>query len=203
MTTWRQYYLLALQARDRSEQAQRTLYDAYTKLADRAATADAQKNGSVRSASGTEEPAPVQHPQGTPSKASVEKSSNAEALGQIQKELSEAQRSRGTLQSRLQDASDGLQKSKLQSALNKKRLDELGSEKAALARRLKDRDEELRGKAKLLEDVHDETVSLTLQLNMAEDQVQKLKQENEDLVERWMARMGKEANAMNEASKFS
>lgn len=37
---------------------------------------------------------------------------------------------------------------------------------------------------------------------MAEDQVQKLKKENEDLVERWMARMGKEANAMNEASKF-
>ena len=44
---------------------------------------------------------------------------------------------------------------------------------------------------------------MTLQLNMAEDQVQKLTKENEDLVARWMARMGKEANAMNEASKFA
>ncbi|KAI4262342.1 MAG: hypothetical protein L6R42_002487 [Xanthoria sp. 1 TBL-2021] len=202
MTSWRQDYLLALQARDRIEQAQKTFYDAYTKLADRAAAADAQKSENATSSPMTEWPAPVQPPKGAPSKASMETSSNAEALAQIQKDLSEAQRSRGTLQSRLQNVSDGLQKSKLQSAIDSKRLDELGTEKAALVRRLKDRDEELRGKAKLLEDVHDETVSLTLQLNMAEDQVQKLKKENEDLVERWMARMGKEANAMNEESKF-
>lgn len=37
---------------------------------------------------------------------------------------------------------------------------------------------------------------------MAEDQAHKLRKENEDLVERWMARMGEEADAMNEASKF-
>ncbi|CAO1599138.1 MAG: hypothetical protein LQ349_002746 [Xanthoria aureola] len=202
MTTWRQDYLLALQARDRSEQAQKPLYDAYTNLADRTATAIAQKIENARWSPITEGHAPVQLPKGAPFKPPVETSSNAETLAQIQKDLGEAQRSRGALQSRLQDVSDGLQKSKLQSAIDRKRLDELGSEKAALARRLKDRDEELRGKAKLLEDVHDETVSLTLQLNMAEDQVQKLKKENEDLVERWMARMGKEANAMNEASKF-
>lgn len=87
----------------------------------------------------------------------METLSNAETLTQIQKDLSEAQRSRGALQSRFQDVSDGFQKSKLQSAIDRKRLDELGSEKAALARRLKDRDEELRGKAKLLEVVHEIT----------------------------------------------
>ena len=38
---------------------------------------------------------------------------------------------------------------------------------------------------------------------MAEDRVQELKKENKDLVDRWMARMGDEANAMNEASKFT
>lgn len=103
----------------------------------------------------TEWPASVQPPKGAPSKAPVETSSNAETLAQIQKDLSGAQRSRGTLQSRLQNVSDGLQKSKLQSAIDNKRLDELGTEKAALARRLKDRDEELRGKAKLLEVVHE------------------------------------------------
>ncbi|KAL8882203.1 MAG: hypothetical protein Q9198_000758 [Flavoplaca austrocitrina] len=157
----------------------------------------------MKSARVIEEPATVPSIKGITTKASVGTASNLETLAQIQKDLSEAQRSRGTLQSRLHDVSDNLQRSNLQAAIDKKRLDELASEKVALARRLRDRDEELRGKAKLLEDIHDETVSLTLQLNMAEDQVQKLTKENEDLVARWMARMGKEANAMNEASKFT
>ena len=51
--------------------------------------------------------------------------------------------------------------------------------------------------------MHDESVSLTLQLNMAEENSQKLQQENKDLVDRWMVRMGQEADAMNEESKFS
>ncbi len=51
--------------------------------------------------------------------------------------------------------------------------------------------------------MHDETVSLTLQLNMAEEQSQKLQRENKDLVDRWMARMGQEADALNDESKFS
>lgn len=38
---------------------------------------------------------------------------------------------------------------------------------------------------------------------MADEQSRKLQQENKDLVDRWMARMGKEADAMNDASKFS
>lgn len=38
---------------------------------------------------------------------------------------------------------------------------------------------------------------------MAEERSDKLKQENQDLVDRWMARMGKEAEAMNDASRYS
>jgi hypothetical protein len=37
---------------------------------------------------------------------------------------------------------------------------------------------------------------------MAEDRSSKLQRENQELIDRWMARMGKEADAMNEASKF-
>ena len=54
-----------------------------------------------------------------------------------------------------------------------------------------------------VQEIHDETVSLTLQLNMAEVQSDKLQRENEELVDRWMARMGQEAEAMNIASKYS
>jgi len=38
---------------------------------------------------------------------------------------------------------------------------------------------------------------------MAEEQSQKLQRENKELVDRWMARMGQEADAMNVSSKFS
>ncbi|KAL8735960.1 MAG: hypothetical protein Q9166_000522 [cf. Caloplaca sp. 2 TL-2023] len=150
MTTWRQDYLQALQARDRSEQAQKSIYDAYTRLADRAATADVQKREGKEAPVGTE-PAAANPSKPPSSKPPVQTASDAEALAQIRKDLNEAQRSRNTLQSRLNEVSDGLQKSRLQSAVDKKRLDELASEKATLARRLKDQDEELKGKAKLLE----------------------------------------------------
>lgn len=72
-----------------------------------------------------------------------------------------------------------------------------------LSTRLKDREEELRGKAKLLVNVQDENATLNLELNQAEQEVKRVKQENKDLIDRWVARMGKEAEKMNEESKFS
>jgi Autophagy protein 16 (ATG16) len=53
-----------------------------------------------------------------------------------------------------------------------------------------------------LDDVQDEIVTLNLQLNMAEDEVKKLRQENQELVDRWMKRKGEEADKMNEDSRF-
>jgi hypothetical protein len=38
---------------------------------------------------------------------------------------------------------------------------------------------------------------------MAEKRSKELQRENKELVDRWMARMGEEADAMNDASKFS
>jgi hypothetical protein len=64
-------------------------------------------------------------------------------------------------------------------------------------RRLRDRDEELRGKAKLVEEAQDEMVSLQLQVNMAEQRAEGLRRENEELVARWMKRMGEEAERVN------
>lgn len=53
------------------------------------------------------------------------------------------------------------------------------------------------------QDFQDELASLNLQLNMAEEQSNRLQRENQELVDRWMARMGKEAEAMNDTSKYS
>ncbi|KAL8653670.1 MAG: hypothetical protein Q9210_001959 [Variospora velana] len=165
-----------------------------TKLADRTAKLE----GPVKSTGWTKTASPKQGSNQVPASSHLEK----EALVKARTDLSEAQRSRGIIESRLRTVLDEVQHLKLQSATARMQLNELRSDKAALALKFKDRDEELKGKAKLLENVHDETVSLTLQLNMAEDQAHKLREENEDLVQRWMARMGEEADAMNEASKF-
>lgn len=54
-----------------------------------------------------------------------------------------------------------------------------------------------------IQDFQDEIATLNLQLNMADEKSNQLQRENQELVDRWMARMGQEADAMNNASKFS
>ncbi|RJE22701.1 autophagy protein [Aspergillus sclerotialis] len=126
-----------------------------------------------------------------------------ETLAATRADLSDAQRSRSELQEKLNHVSIDLEKLRKKSTQDARRISTLESQRTQLQLRLKDRDEELRGKAKLLDDFQDELATLNLQLNMAEDKSNRLQRENQDLVDRWMARMGKEAEAMNDASKFS
>ncbi|GMF77870.1 unnamed protein product [Aspergillus oryzae] len=102
-----------------------------------------------------------------------------DALAAACTDLSEAQRSRSELQDRLTRTTAELEKLRKRSSQDSRRIGVLEKEAAQLQLRLKDRDEELKGKAKLLD------------------------KENQELVDRWMARMGKEAEAMNKASRFS
>lgn len=67
-----------------------------------------------------------------------------------------------------------------------------------LERRGKDRVDELRGKGKFVEDIQDEMVALTLQLNMAEKDRERLKKENDELTRRWVERMEVEVGKMND-----
>ncbi|CAF9930639.1 MAG: hypothetical protein ALECFALPRED_004696 [Alectoria fallacina] len=204
MPSWRDDYLNALDERDKKEKANQAVYDSYAKLADRTASLQA-----ARSAEATriqEEPRPSPNPKDHKTgreKAVPSSPTTGDVTAKVRQDLSEAQRSRGLMEARLQSVIEELQKLKIQSSLDSKRIGELSKEKATLITGMRDRDEELRGKAKLLEDVHDETVSLTLQLNMAEEHSQRLRRENKELVDRWMARMGQEADAMNDESKFS
>ena len=52
-----------------------------------------------------------------------------------------------------------------------------------------------------LQEVQDEMITLNLQLSVAEKERDKVKAENKDLVDRWMKRMGQEADAMNLANE--
>lgn len=135
-------------------------------------------------------------------------------------ELAEALRAKGQLQTRLKSAEDSRDELRVRVKADEKLIKQLQAERSILSVKVRDRDEELQGKAQLLvvstipfcfllvlvspamQEVQDENMSLNLQLNVAEQQSAKLKRENKDLVDRWMARMGREADAMNDKLKF-
>lgn len=121
---------------------------------------------------------------------------------QIRQDLSKAQQERAELQTRLDVTIKELEKLRAKSKSDSKKIAQLTANVSQLTMKLRDRDEELKGKAKLVEDVQDENVTLNLQLNMADEQAKKLRKENQDLVDRWMARMGKEADQMNDQHRF-
>ena len=71
-----------------------------------------------------------------------------------------------------------------------------------MERKVRDRDEELRGKSKMVEQAHDEMVAQGLQMNLAEERSERLVRENKELVDRWMKRMGEEAERVNRDSRW-
>ena len=112
-------------------------------------------------------------------------------------ELAQAHKSRSDLENRLSSATAELAAIQTTSSEQKKRIAALEKTKEQLERRAKDRTEELKGKGRLVEEVQDEMVSLNLQLNMAEQEREKLKKENEELTKRWVEKMESEAVSMN------
>ncbi|KAJ5107052.1 Autophagy-related protein 16 [Penicillium angulare] len=206
MANWREEYLAALAVRDQKEKANVALYDAYTRLADRTASLTTQIGAEDRPAV---EQSPSTHNEAFPSAGASKKQtaglgpSPTELLNATRADLIEAQRSRSELQDKLNEVTTEVEKLRKKNTKDGQRISILESERLQIHSRLKDRDEELRGKAKLLEDFQDEMATLNLQLNMADEKSNKLQRENQELVDRWMTRMGLEADAMNDASKFS
>lgn len=124
------------------------------------------------------------------------------SLVQLRQDLGKSQMERADLQARWETATKELVVLRSKSKQEVRKVTSLTSNVNQLTLRLRDREDELREKAKLVENVQDENVTLNLQLNMADEQQKKLKKENQDLVDRWMARMGKEADRMNSEHRF-
>lgn len=176
--SWQQEYLVGLQKRGEEEKSHFKLINAYNELADQLAILriDATTKDDIRAKT------PLQPGESDP---------------QTKLELAEALAANGRLQARLKAAEATRDELTARAKSDEKMVKALQSEKVILARKVKDRDEELRGKTQLLVEVQDENMFLTLQLNVAEQKSASLKKENKELVDRWMARMGKEADAMN------
>ncbi|KFY46777.1 hypothetical protein V494_00333 [Pseudogymnoascus sp. VKM F-4513 (FW-928)] len=190
MMSWRQEYLENLRQQDELEKANYDLIDAYSRLADQTAALEAKVSANSPSTIPT---SPANDVTGL---------SNQDEAAQVKSDLAEALRAKGQLQRRLKVTEETIEGLKTRAKADSTLIRDISAERAQLILKVKDRDEELRGKAQLLVQVQDENMSLDLQLNMAEQQTARLKRENKDLIDRWMARMGQEADAMNEASKF-
>ncbi|KAI9759219.1 MAG: hypothetical protein M4579_002507 [Chaenotheca gracillima] len=218
MASWRNEYLGALRARDRLEQVDVKLFQTYTRLADRTAAAEAARqtsrlnpkagpsNRSIESQAGSPHPPDTQRTGSNASPAPGSKEhpkAGEEELGQIRHDLAEAQRTKTELQNRLRASVEELEKLRAKTKADAQRVGDLTAARSTLTTRVRDRDEELKGKAKLLEDVQDEVISLNIELNMSEKRSKELQAENKDLIARLMTWKGQEADAVNNASKFS
>ncbi|OAL00176.1 autophagy protein 16 [Phaeosphaeriaceae sp. SRC1lsM3a] len=194
-------YLSAIEARDAREKAHEEYINAYTKLADRTATLASQTSpdGEDTATTPTASTKTVR-PDTSKGKAPTPSAdaSKPSSLAQMRSDLAATQRTRSELETKLNTATTELATLKATDSLQKQKIAQLEKVRVNLERRGKDRVDELRGKGKFVEDIQDEMVALTLQLNMAEQEKEKLKKENDDLTRRWVKKMEEEASKMND-----
>ncbi|KAH7402959.1 autophagy-related protein 16 [Pyrenochaeta sp. MPI-SDFR-AT-0127] len=195
-------YLSALETRDAREKAHAEYIHAYSKLADRTAALANQGSAAAEEAA----PSPsvstkALHPGTTKGKGQGQLTTTNVSLPstitQLRSELASTQRTRGDLESQLSILTAELSALKATDTQQKQRIEQLEKVRAALERRGRDRADELKGKGRFVEEVQDEMVALNLQLNMAEQEKERLKKENDDLTRRWVQKMEDEARKMN------
>lgn len=121
----------------------------------------------------------------------------ADLLSTLRADLANTQRVRASLQAQVTELTTSLTQLQSTQKDSTAQVGLLTKQKLDVERKLRDREEEIRGKARLVEEAQDEMVSLQLQLNMAEQKSERLDKENKELVERWMRRMGEEVERVN------
>ncbi|KAK0365518.1 autophagy protein 16, interacts with Atg12p-Atg5p [Friedmanniomyces endolithicus] len=195
MSDWIEQYSAALTERDAREQAHKVYIDAYTRLADRTATLAANAPAT------TPQPPTANLPKSKPTSKDPDPTPN-DLLSSLRTDLSTTQKARRTLANQVADLTLALSTLQSTSATSTTQLALLTRQKADTERKLRDRDEELRGKNRMVVLAQDEMVAQGLQLSLAEQKAEGLERENRELVARWMERMGKEAERVNRDSKW-
>ncbi|KND89061.1 Autophagy protein 16 [Tolypocladium ophioglossoides CBS 100239] len=203
MPNWREEYVSSLKDVELKNPVNMELVQACSQMADRISALEAEKaalESHVSSAS------TVSNSKARPSGPA----SDDPAAAQLRVDLAESLRSKGVTEARLRAAEDELARLRTKAKEDGRAIRDLASDRTALTTRLKDREHELREKRKLLEacqfqlahlQVQDEMITLNLQVAVAEKERDKVKKENKELVDRWMKRMGQEAEAMNLANE--
>ncbi|EFQ25157.1 autophagy protein 16 [Colletotrichum graminicola] len=200
---WRSEYLASIREQEKNNPVNLEIVQLCSHLSDRVAALEAEKEV-LRSK--TAAARPDKPTSATSEKPSVRDTAPADpstdaAVAQLQLQLAEALRSNGTLRDRAKAAEDEVQVLRAKGKEDARKLRGLTAENAALTTKLRDREHELREKRKLVENVQDEMITMNLQMTMAEQERDKVRKENKELVDRWMKRMAQEAEAMNLANE--
>lgn len=124
-------------------------------------------------------------------------SPNHDEITRLRQDLSTTQAARSSLATQLQTLQTTTTTLTTSNTTLTSQLTSVHKQLAFLERKLKDRDAELREKKKLVEEVQDEILALTMELNAVGREKEKLKEENGELVRRWMERMTTEVDRAN------
>ncbi|KAI1310833.1 autophagy-related protein 16 [Xylaria venustula] len=200
MPHWRDDYLASLQEAERNNPVNKDLVEACSQLADRVAALEAEKVVWAESSPAVSTKAAATAgaaPSKPPSTNAADSTASSEGAAQLRLDLVEALRGRGQAQTRLKAAEAELATLRSKNRVDGKRISDLTSERNALTARVRDLNEELDKKKKFLKDVQDENLTLNMELNMTIQKSAKVQAENKELVDRWMKRMGREADALN------
>ncbi|KAK4085525.1 uncharacterized protein Triagg1_515 [Trichoderma aggressivum f. europaeum] len=196
MPNWRDEYLSSLRESELNSPVNMELVQACSQMADRISSLEAEKLALESHLAGL-----GNNRSKSPSLQPGEAAANDPGVAQLRLDLAEALRSRGVAETRLRTAEEELDKLRSKTKQDSKSIRDLTGERTTLATKVNDREYELREKRKLVENVQDEMIALNLQLSMAEKERDRLKKENSELIDRWMKRMGQEADAMNLANE--
>lgn len=120
-----------------------------TKLADRTTSLENHNNHNPKRP--IETPSTTAPPNAGDNKAKTTSTETALLLTRLRRDLADAQRSKAELDGRLKTCTEELERIKRISQTNSRRVEELSVERATLIRAVKDRDEELKEKAKLFQ----------------------------------------------------
>lgn len=173
-----------------------------TKLADRTAAAAAAAAAKVPSSSTPALPdrtatPPKSQPRSSTKGPLPDSQAATDLVATLRTDLANTQRARASLQLQVSELTASLHQLQTTHKESSTQVNLLTKQKAENERKLRDREEEIRGKAKLVEQAQDEMVSLQLQLFKAEEKRDELMEENKELVERWMRRVGEEVDRVN------
>ena len=194
-------YLANLQRRDKYEQSAASLINDYSRLADRCASAEAKllalesgtggdvaASGEAAAAAGGDAASLLSH-------LRAELASTRATLATSEKTLSETKAKSDSLEAQLSTSTQSNDE-------HAARAEKLARHVASLQRRLKDRESEARESRKLLERVQDEMVGLNLEKNVAVQRMEGAEGQLKELEGRLMEWKRKEAEKMNEESKW-
>ncbi|CCF42730.1 autophagy protein 16 [Colletotrichum higginsianum] len=199
MSDWRSEYLASIREQEKNNPVNLEIVQLCSQLSDRVAALEAEKEV-LRSKITPDDRKLSEKPNTTAAAVPIDPSSDPN-VAQLQLQLAEALRSNGTLKDRAKAAEDELQALRSKTKEDARKMRSLAAESTALTTKLRDREHELREKRKLVENVQDEMITMNLQMSMAEQERDKVKKENKELVDRWMKRMAQEAEAMNLANE--